>query len=122
MRRKLQDGWREQLETPESVDGLNAEFYAKFPYPWPPMKIVKLSDAGFEAAILNQDLGDWSHATVSKSPDIWVAGCGTNQAVLTSLRFPNGTVRGSDLSTSSLEICRDTRIDTRCYRSGSMLE
>jgi len=96
------------VETAESVDGLNAEFYAKFPYPWPPMKIVALSDPGFEAAMLNQDLGDWSHRIVSDSPDIWIAGCGTNQAVLTSLRFPKGTVRGSDLSAPSLELCRTT--------------
>jgi len=96
------------VETAESVDGLNAEFYAKFPYPWPPMNIVSLSDPGFEAAMLNQDLGDWSHGTVSDAPEIWIAGCGTNQAVLTSLRFPKGTVRGSDISTTSLELCQNT--------------
>ena len=38
------------------------------------------------------------------NPRVWVAGCGTNQAVITALRFPRATVVGSDLSPHSLEI------------------
>src|SRR6185295_11390114 len=36
------------------------------------------------------------------------AGCGTNQAVLTALRFPKARVVGSDVSSKSLEICSET--------------
>ena len=43
-----------------------------------------------------------------RQPKIWVAGCGTNQAVFTALRFPNATVLGSDLSSASLETARST--------------
>jgi SAM-dependent methyltransferase len=35
-----------------------------------------------------------------------VAGCGTNQALLTALRFPRAHVVGTDLSTASLDICQ----------------
>jgi SAM-dependent methyltransferase len=34
-----------------------------------------------------------------------VAGCGTNQALITALRFPAATVIGSDLSSKSLDLC-----------------
>ena len=89
----------------EAVDKLNAQFYGKFPYPWRPLKIDQLFDPDWETIMLNQDLGDWQHGTLPKNPKIWVAGCGTNQAVFTALKFPNATVLGSDLSTQSLEIC-----------------
>lgn len=90
----------------ESVDNLNAQFYGRFPYPWRPLKIDQLLDPNFEIAMLNQDLGDWQHKSLLENPKIWVAGCGTNQAVFTALRFPNATVLGSDLSTTSLELTR----------------
>ncbi|HEU0080075.1 MAG TPA: class I SAM-dependent methyltransferase, partial [Longimicrobiaceae bacterium] len=35
---------------------------------------------------------------------VWVAGCGTNQAVITALMFPDAQVVGSDLSAGSLEV------------------
>ena len=40
----------------------------------------------------------------AQQPRVWVAGCGTNQAVITALRFPRATVVGSDLSAHSLDI------------------
>jgi SAM-dependent methyltransferase/alpha-ketoglutarate-dependent taurine dioxygenase len=87
---------------------LNAEFYTKFPYPWPPMKFDRLVDPGFETVMLNQALGDWGNRTIPARPRIWVAGCGTNLAVFVALRFPTGTIVGSDLSPRSLEICAQT--------------
>jgi SAM-dependent methyltransferase len=36
---------------------------------------------------------------------IWVAGCGTNQALYTALKFPQAKVTGSDLSADSLIVC-----------------
>jgi 2-polyprenyl-3-methyl-5-hydroxy-6-metoxy-1,4-benzoquinol methylase len=92
----------------ESVDDLNAQFYGRFPYPWRPLKLDRLSDPDFETIMLNQDLGNWQHNALPKQPKIWVAGCGTNQAVFTALKFPNATVLGSDLSAQSLEIASQT--------------
>ena len=92
-----------------SVDDLNAKFRTgRFPYPWRPIKFDQLLEQDFETLMLNQDIGDWQHSTVYKSPKIWVAGCGTNQAIFTALKFPNATVLGSDLSDESLEICSQT--------------
>lgn len=95
-------------ESIDVVDGINAKFYGRFPYPWAPVKFECFADPGLETALLNQILGDWDHATVPEAPEIWVAGCGTNQAVYTALRFPHGRVLGSDLSDSSLQICSQT--------------
>jgi SAM-dependent methyltransferase len=86
------------------VDKANTEFYAKFSYPWPPMSFPRLEDPNFELIMLNQSLGDFYHSRIPADGAIWVAGCGTNQAVYTALRFPNATVIGSDLSRASLEI------------------
>jgi SAM-dependent methyltransferase len=97
----LADGW-------ESVDLANREFYARFPYPWPPKTFPRLEDEGFEAVMLNQSLGDFSHRTVRPDARLWVAGCGTNQAVYTALRFPQSAVIGSDLSPTSLHMCERT--------------
>lgn len=91
-------------ESTQVVDDLNSKFYGRFPYPWRPLKLDILSDPDFETIMLNQDIGDWQHKTISKQQNIWVAGCGTNQAVITALRFPKAQVLGSDLSQQSLEI------------------
>src|SRR5215470_9971340 len=91
-------------ENPDVVDKANSEFYAEFPYPWPPMSFPRLEDPDFELMMLNQSLGDFSHGRMPASANIWVAGCGTNQAVYTAFRFPRATVIASDLSGASLEI------------------
>jgi cephalosporin hydroxylase/SAM-dependent methyltransferase len=90
------------------VDKTNAAFYKKFPYPWPPMKFEFLLDPHFETTMLNQAIGDWGDSVVPKRPRVWVAGCGTNLAVYTCLKFPEAAVLGSDLSTTSLSMCADT--------------
>ena len=92
------------VSSADHVDELNAQFYGRFPYPWRPAQFHYLLDPDFETVMLNQDLGDWRHRTIPRRPKIWVAGCGTNQAVWTALRFPNATVVGSDLSAQSLEL------------------
>lgn len=89
----------------EGVEGLLSKFYGRFPWPWQAMKFDYLEDPDFETVMLNQDLGDWEHRRIPARPSVWVAGCGTNQALATALRFPNATVVGSDLSAKSLEIC-----------------
>jgi SAM-dependent methyltransferase len=91
-----------------SVDKLNAAFYGKFPYPWPPMKFEYLLDPYFETDMLNQTLGSWENQALPKNPHIWVAGCGANQAIFTALKFPKATIIGSDISTTSLQTCAET--------------
>lgn len=90
------------------VDRMNGEFYSRFPYPWAPQSFEFLVDAELPRRLLNQNLGDWTHATIPPRPRIWVAGCGTNQAVYVALRYPDADVVASDLSPVSLDICRRT--------------
>lgn len=97
-----------QVDSTESVDQLNARFYARFPYPWPPMTFDYLTESDFERWMLSQDVGDWDHSILPPAPRIWIAGCGTNQAVYTALKFPQAQIIGSDLSVKSLEVCGDT--------------
>jgi SAM-dependent methyltransferase len=96
------------VESVDSVDALNANFYGRFPYPWSPAKFDSLEDPRFNTDMLNQAIGDWGHRTVAPDARIWVAGCGTNQAVFTALQFPQARVLGSDVSATSLEICAAT--------------
>ncbi len=74
-------------ESQDSVDGLLAKFYRRFPWPWQPIKFDYLEDTEFGINMLNQDIGDFSHRTVPRDARIWVAGCGTNQALHTALKF-----------------------------------
>lgn len=92
-------------ESQDSVDGLLAKFYRRFPWPWQPIKFDYLEDPDFCSNMLNQDIGDFTHSTVPRNAKIWVAGCGTNQALHTALKYPNASVIGSDLSSKSLELC-----------------
>ena len=97
-----------QVSTVERTDELNARFYGRFPFPWRPAKFDLLSDPDFQTVMLNQNLGDWHGRLIPERPAIWVAGCGTNQALITALTFPKATVLGSDLSAESLELCAST--------------
>jgi SAM-dependent methyltransferase len=51
-----------------------------------------------------QEAGFFDIQPIPPDGRIWVAGCGTNQAVLTALRFPGAQVLGTDISTRSLEV------------------
>ncbi|GCE27617.1 hypothetical protein KDA_31010 [Dictyobacter alpinus] len=93
-----------QTDSIEVADTANTEFYKRFPYPWPPMKFSYLTDPDFETVMLNQSIGDWQQRTIPRHPDIWIAGCGTNQAIFTALRFPNARIIASDLSRNALDI------------------
>jgi SAM-dependent methyltransferase len=95
-------------ESIESTDSLNANFYGRFQFPWAPSAFDAPTDPEFETVMLNQSVGSWDHSLVPANPKIWVAGCGTNQAVFTALRFPNATILGTDLSTTSLETSAKT--------------
>jgi SAM-dependent methyltransferase len=96
------------VESIDSVDAINASFYGRFPYPWTAAKFDYLHDPDFHADMLNQEIGDWGHARFPRGARVWVAGCGTNQAVFTALRFPRASVVGSDVSSTSLDICAAT--------------
>jgi SAM-dependent methyltransferase len=87
------------------VDRLNAAFYSRIEYPWPPHSLERFH-GGLWVLMLNQDVGAWRAPRIPSAPEIWVAGCGTNQAVITALRFPRASVLGSDLSEASLEVAR----------------
>jgi SAM-dependent methyltransferase len=88
-----------------AVDKINAIFYGRFQYPWIASSFDCLADPDFERVMLNQTLGSWDFSALPSEPKIWVAGCGTNQAIFTALRFPGAHVLGSDLSMESLETC-----------------
>lgn len=92
------------VRTAEAVDEINATFYGRFPYPWSAAKFEFFHDADFNTVMISQDVGDWGHTRMPRAPAVWVAGCGTNQAVITALKFPAGTVIGSDVSATSLEM------------------
>jgi len=91
----------------DSVDETNSRFYGTFTFPWRPMKFDRALDPCFEAEMLNQNIGSWSHDIVPRNAHVWVAGCGANQALITAFKFPDGFVVGSDLSTESLDFCAD---------------
>jgi SAM-dependent methyltransferase len=93
-------------ESQDAVDEINKKFYGRFSYPWLPMVFPLIDDPQCGTVFLNQELGDWTHSRIPRAPKVWVAGCGTNQAVFTALRFPEGEVLGTDISTQSLAICQ----------------
>src|SRR5262245_7328453 len=86
-----------------SVDAINANFYGRFQFPYPPVAFDKPINPGFETLMLNQSLGSWDHSRIPANSRIWIAGCGTNQPVFTGLRFPNAEILATDLSAQSLE-------------------
>jgi SAM-dependent methyltransferase len=90
------------------MDHRNESFYSRFPYPWRPMSLRRMLDPDFESRFLAQAVGRWGQLAVPPGGRVWVAGCGTNQAVITALRFPAAEVQGTDLSEPSLDLARDT--------------
>lgn len=90
----------------EEIDRINAAFYGRFNYPWPPMVMPAIDDPAFFPRFVSQEVGDFTHTRVPQNAAIWVAGCGTNQAVLTALRFPGAQVLGTDISPRSLEVAQ----------------
>lgn len=97
----------QNLELATSVadaERLVADFYARFPYPWRP-RSFQIVDPEHHTRFLNQALGFWHEQLVPlTNARIWVAGCGTSQAVHTALRFPRAQVLGTDVSPVSLDI------------------
>ncbi len=95
------------IESADNIDALNAEFYGKIQYPWPPASFERVLRPNFWADMIAQEAGRFGEDVLPRSgARIWVAGCGTNQALITALRFPEAQVVGSDLSVESLALCR----------------
>lgn len=92
----------------DEVDKINKAFYGKFNYPWPPLSFYEYTDQKFVITMLNQDIGSWGNEVLPMRPKIWVAGCGTNQAVFTALKFPQSEVLATDLSSQSLKTSEDS--------------
>lgn len=92
------------LESDEEVDEVNKRFYGRYNYPWPP-SIVQAYPGDIATLLLNQDIGSWDHQRIRKNAKIWVAGCGTNQALLTALKFPDADIFATDISSQSLQTC-----------------
>ncbi len=88
-----------------AVDAANREFYGKITYPWPQMTYPTYADPHCGTVFLNQELGDFTHARIQPRPRIWVAGCGSNQATLTALKFPGAEIIATDISAPSLAVC-----------------
>jgi SAM-dependent methyltransferase len=88
----------------EHIDQLNAAFYTRFPYPPLAAKFEYLEDPDFERVMLCQSVGDFAHRRLPPDLNIWVAGCGTNQAIQTALRFRQASVLGTDLSPGTLQL------------------
>lgn len=81
-----------------------SSFYSEFPYPWRPMYFDTVDDPSFHQTFLRQETGRFD---ANAFADVWVAGCGTNQALITALQFPTATVLGTDVSAESLAICAE---------------
>lgn len=93
------------LHSRQQVDQINKKFYGRYNYPWPPSSFPAYP-ANISRQFLNQDIGSWDHKRIPENARIWVAGCGTNQALFTALRFPECHVLGTDISVNSLRECR----------------
>jgi SAM-dependent methyltransferase len=98
----------ELASSPGDVDTLNQAFYGRFPYPWPPQLFPRVAHRGLERIMLNQSIGRWRQDLIRDDARIWVAGCGTNQAIYTALKFPDASIVASDISAASLDISRKT--------------
>jgi SAM-dependent methyltransferase len=85
-------------------ENMMSSFYGMFPYPWRPMFFDTFSEPTFYETFVRQETG---RTDAGPFADIWVAGCGTNQALITALRFPSATVLGTDVSAESLAICAE---------------
>lgn len=92
------------VDSVESVDEANSAFYKRFPYPGPASKFDFSDDPELYCRLVNQNLGAYDTPAISGDAQIWVAGCGVNQAVHTALRFPSARVIGTDLSPISISL------------------
>ena len=112
------------MDGQHAMDELNSRFYGRFPYPWPPMTFPAIEDRDLQTLMLNQGIGAWDSERIPLSPKVWVAGCGTNQAIYTALKFPDSSIVASDLSASSLELgqknAKSMGIDNVTFRQESI--
>lgn len=117
--------------SPEHADRVNADFYGRFPYPWPAEIFTIFEDPDFWRTMTNQELGIFDGLEpIPQGARIWVAGCGTNQAVQTALHFPGCEIYATDVSEPSLRSAeqaarslglRNVTFDVRSINDGTSL-
>jgi SAM-dependent methyltransferase len=93
------------LQTGEEIDKINRKFYGRHNYPWPPIAFQSYPP-NISMLYINQDRGFYTDQRKTSGLKIWVAGCGTNQALFTALKFPEAEVFATDISPESLEVCK----------------
>lgn len=79
-----------------------SEFYRRFPYPAVDTELSRPLPDQFSLLTLNYLLRRPPDKAIPETARIWVAGCGTRQAVQVALRFPRAEVIGTDVSATSL--------------------
>ena len=72
-----------------------------------PKYVLAPDDRNHATQFLNQALGAWDGERLPRSMTVWVAGCGTNQAPLLALNFPDATIVATDISEGSLVSSRN---------------
>jgi SAM-dependent methyltransferase len=83
-------------------------FFEEYPYAAPLKVLARPGDRGRAARMVCQDVGDWGHRRVpSENARVWVAGCGSLEAVKVALEFPSSTVLGTDISEASIRAAAD---------------
>ncbi len=96
-----------------SFDAVRAQ-YDQFPYPQAAV-VATHEPAGFLRGTLNYLLrrrDDW----LPPDARIWIAGCGTQQAAMWALSFPDADITATDLSGTSLGIARSIAADLGLQR------
>jgi 2-polyprenyl-3-methyl-5-hydroxy-6-metoxy-1,4-benzoquinol methylase len=117
----------EFASTVKAAESAVAGFYSAYPYPWRAQTLDYVDEPRFYARFLAQELANGiSIARDDREARIWVAGCGTNQAIITALHFPEARVVGSDISAKSLELAertaRDVGLQNLSLRQESLVE
>ena len=79
--------------------------YNKYPYPKPIFEMKEMISRGYrEAACFDKEF--WHNFFPEKQFNdelkIFIAGCGTNQAIYFSLKYPNSKIFAIDLSQTSI--------------------
>lgn len=101
------------IEDNHEIDQVNKRFYERYNYPWPPT-VLSAYPSDIPTLFINQDIGCWKHDRIYSKMKIWVAGCGTNQALLTALKFPQAEVLGTDISARSTCLMQKERRSDWC--------
>ncbi|MDY7230462.1 class I SAM-dependent methyltransferase [Hyalangium rubrum] len=96
---------RRQSAEPQTITSLIGELYTQYPFPRV-TALHRVEPVHFHLNRMNYQLGRRREDALRPDSRIWVAGCGTEQSILTALRFPEATILATDLSPRSLEVSK----------------